>query len=112
MSKRKNQETQAEQSARFLAHVEKLIDAGELNPTEAEEALDRLVRSQVKLPPNYSFLVSRIAIRVRDLSIPRVRTPAISFTFNMIGRHRIAVHEAATNAAPCTVLNKLIHKRR
>ena len=46
MPKKKNQETQAEQSARFLAEVERLIAAGELNPEEAEEALDRLVRSR------------------------------------------------------------------
>lgn len=44
MPKKKNQETQAEQSARFLAEVERLIAAGELNPTKAEEALDTLVR--------------------------------------------------------------------
>lgn len=49
MPKKKNQETQAEQSARFLAETEKLIAAGELNPTEAEKALDRLVR---RLAPN------------------------------------------------------------
>lgn len=52
MPKKKNQETQAEQSARFLAEVEKLIAAGELNPAEAEEALDKLVRSQARVPPN------------------------------------------------------------
>ena len=46
MPKKLKHETQEEQSARFLAHVQKLIDAGELNPTEAEETLDRLVRSQ------------------------------------------------------------------
>lgn len=44
MPKKKKQETQAEQSARFLAEVERLIAAGELDPTEADEALDRLVR--------------------------------------------------------------------
>ena len=48
MPKKKNQETQAEQSARFLAEVERLIAAGELNPTEVEEALDRLVRRAAK----------------------------------------------------------------
>ena len=45
MPKKKTQETQAEQSARFLAEVERLIAAGELNPIEAEAALDKLVRS-------------------------------------------------------------------
>ena len=48
MPKKKTQETQAEQSARFLAEVERLIVAGELNPIEAEEALDRLVRNQAR----------------------------------------------------------------
>lgn len=45
MPKKKNQETQAEQSARLLAEAQKLIDAGELNPADTEEALDKLVRS-------------------------------------------------------------------
>lgn len=44
MPKQKRKETQAEQSARFEAEVRKMIDAGELNPTEAEEVLDKLVR--------------------------------------------------------------------
>ena len=43
MPKKKRKETQAEQSARFQAEVEKMIADGELNPTEADEALDRLV---------------------------------------------------------------------
>jgi len=42
--KKKNQETQAEQSERFKKAVRDLIDAGELNPTEADEALDRITR--------------------------------------------------------------------
>lgn len=45
MPEKKHKETQAEQSARFKAEVQKLIDAGELSPTEAEEALDKLVHS-------------------------------------------------------------------
>ena len=45
MPKKKKQETQAEQSARFEAEVQRLIDAGELSPTDAEKALDRLVLS-------------------------------------------------------------------
>lgn len=44
MPKKKRKETQAEQSARFKAEVAKMIEAGELSPTEAEEALDALVR--------------------------------------------------------------------
>lgn len=44
MPKKQQKETQAEQSARFKAEVQKLIDAGELSHTEAEDALDKLVR--------------------------------------------------------------------
>ena len=43
MPKKKQIETLGEQSARFRAEAEKLIAAGELSPTEAEAALDRLV---------------------------------------------------------------------
>lgn len=44
MPKKKRQESQAQQSARFKRDAQKLIDAGELNPIEAEAALARLVR--------------------------------------------------------------------
>jgi polyhydroxyalkanoate synthesis regulator phasin len=44
MPKKQNQESQAEQSERFRKAVRELVDAGELNPTEAEAALDRIVR--------------------------------------------------------------------
>jgi hypothetical protein len=44
MPKKKSQESQAEQSARFKRDAQKLIDAGELNPTEAAAALDKLLR--------------------------------------------------------------------
>jgi hypothetical protein len=44
MPKRKKTESPEEQSERFGAEVERLIAAGELSPTEAEGALDRLVR--------------------------------------------------------------------
>ena len=50
MPKKKRTESQAEQSARFLAEVERLIAAGELNPTDAEEALDKLVRRLADKP--------------------------------------------------------------
>ena len=43
MPKKKRKETEEEQSARFKAEAQKLIDVGELNPTEADAALDRLV---------------------------------------------------------------------
>lgn len=44
MPKKKNKETPKEQSARFKKEAQKLIDAGELSPSEADEALDELVR--------------------------------------------------------------------
>ena len=50
MPKKKSKETQEEQSARFRAEVERLIAAGELSPTDADAALDRLVRSN---PPHH-----------------------------------------------------------
>ena len=43
MPKKKSKETQEEQSARFRAEVQRLIAAGELNPTEADERFERLV---------------------------------------------------------------------
>lgn len=46
MPKKKRKETPEEQSERFRKEAQKLIDAGELNPTEAEGALDRLVKKQ------------------------------------------------------------------
>ena len=52
MPKKKNTESQAEQSERFRAEVARLIEAGELNATEADAALDRLTRSSIN-PPRY-----------------------------------------------------------
>jgi hypothetical protein len=46
MPKKAKQETQAEQSERFRVEVERLIAAGELNPTEADKAFERLVRPE------------------------------------------------------------------
>ena len=51
MPKKKQSETQEEQSARFRAEVERLIAAGELSPTDAEAALDRLVKAAPTSPP-------------------------------------------------------------
>ena len=45
MPKKKPGMTPEEQSERFKADAQKLIDAGALNPTVADEALDALVRS-------------------------------------------------------------------
>ena len=44
MPKPKKKETPLEQARRFQAEVERLVAAGKLNPTEAEDALDSLVR--------------------------------------------------------------------
>lgn len=43
---KKPKETQEEQSARFLAEAERLVAAGELSPTEADEVLSGLVKAQ------------------------------------------------------------------
>ena len=50
MPKKANPETQAEQSKRFKKDAQKLIDAGELIPTDAERALDQLVRHSAQGP--------------------------------------------------------------
>jgi hypothetical protein len=44
MPKKLNNEPPEKQSARFKKEVERLVAAGELSPTDAEAALDRLVR--------------------------------------------------------------------
>ena len=51
MPKKATKESQSEQSARFRAEVEKRIAAGELNPTEAEAVLDKLVRTRSSRGP-------------------------------------------------------------
>ena len=43
MPKKKHQETQQEQSERFNKTVRELVDAGELNPTEADSAFEKLM---------------------------------------------------------------------
>jgi len=44
MPKKKNPLTPEEQRKRFEAEVERLVADGKLNPTEADAALDKLVR--------------------------------------------------------------------
>lgn len=44
MPKKKRSEKPDEQSARFRAEVARMIEAGELSPTNADRALDGLVR--------------------------------------------------------------------
>lgn len=43
MPKKKHKETPEEQAARFREEVRKLVDAEELNPTEADAALNKIV---------------------------------------------------------------------
>lgn len=50
MPKRKNNETPEQQSARFRAEVERMIAAGELSPTDADAALERLITAQKAAP--------------------------------------------------------------
>lgn len=45
MPTKKRHESQAKQSARFRSEVQKLIDAGELDPTEADAAFERAVKA-------------------------------------------------------------------
>lgn len=52
MPKKAKPETPAEQSARFVSETEKLIAAGELSPTEAEAAMDKLVRASAAPKPS------------------------------------------------------------
>lgn len=47
MPKKKHKETPQEQSARFKAEVERMIEAGELSPIDADAALDKLVRESL-----------------------------------------------------------------
>ena len=44
MPRKKNPESPEDQAKRFKAKVRELIAAGELSPTEADAALDKLVR--------------------------------------------------------------------
>lgn len=44
MPKKQNAEAPEQQSERFRREAQRLIDAGELSPTEAGAALDALVR--------------------------------------------------------------------
>ena len=51
MPKKKTTESQTEQSARFRAEVERMIAAGELSPTEADERFDWLLKRAAPLTP-------------------------------------------------------------
>ena len=45
MPRKKQSESQAKQSARFRSEVQRLIDAGELSPIEADAAFERVVKA-------------------------------------------------------------------
>jgi hypothetical protein len=50
MPKKKPGMTPEEQSQRFKADAQRLIDAGELNPAAADKTLDGLVRRSLRGP--------------------------------------------------------------
>lgn len=50
MPKKASAESPAEQSARFKLEAQKLIDAGELSPTDAEAAMDRILQRAASRP--------------------------------------------------------------
>jgi hypothetical protein len=51
MPKKQKPETPKEQFARFKRDAAKMIAAGELDPTEAAAAMDKLVRQKAKTKP-------------------------------------------------------------
>ena len=50
MPKKQNAESQKEQSERFKREAQKLIDAGELSPTEADKQMDQILRRNAAKP--------------------------------------------------------------
>lgn len=44
MPKKKHKESASKQAARFREETQKLIDAGELSPTDADDALDKILQ--------------------------------------------------------------------
>ena len=56
MPTKQKREAQEEQAKRFIREAQRLIDAGELNPTEADAALDRVVRNGSLEPKEGSSL--------------------------------------------------------
>ncbi len=46
MPKKKEKLTQERQSEMFRKTAQELIDAGELNPTEADEVIDKVISNQ------------------------------------------------------------------
>lgn len=59
MPKKKNQETQAEQSERFKKAAQDMIDAGDLDPDEADGLVSRILAgSKTELPVALEQLTS------------------------------------------------------
>ena len=52
MPKKKQTETQAEQSERFRRAVQELVDAGELSPTEADERFEDMMEKIASRRPD------------------------------------------------------------
>jgi len=50
MPKKLKPESEAEQSERFRRGAQKLIDAGELDPTEGDQGLDKLLKRSPPVP--------------------------------------------------------------
>ena len=49
MPKKKNPKSDAEQSERFRAEVARLVAAGELNPTEADARIERILSGSARV---------------------------------------------------------------
>ena len=52
MPRKSKPESEAEQSERFQREAQKLIDAGELDPSEGARQMDRLIHSSGNDKPN------------------------------------------------------------
>ena len=54
MAKKKNQETQEEQSDRFRDAVRQMVADGELNPTAAESVIEKILKPSIGICSNQS----------------------------------------------------------
>lgn len=76
MPKKKQTETQEEQSARFCAEVERLVAAGELNSTEAEGVLDELVKKVATTSrTDYQRRVQVLVLQINWAALPEAEHP-------------------------------------
>ena len=69
MPKKLNPESSAEQSKRFKREAQKLIDAGELSLTDADAAMDKLIRNPRLLRPDFTSASSAASASV-GFSVP------------------------------------------